>query len=320
MLDPHQLKVFIAAAEELNFTRAARQLHMSQPSVTQHIRALEAHFGVPLFNRKGRRLELSEAGMALLPLARQLITVANRTDEVMELVRGDIHGSLTIACSTTPGKYILPVLLADFMRLHPRVSATCNVTPRPQALQMLTSGEVNFALSSDPQEFDSNVEFQHVLSDRVLLLAPADHPWARRGKIGVQELRYAPFVVREESAGTFRVVRAALARRGINISDLRVVLRLGNSEAIAIAVQEGLGVGFVSSTVVHHVANDRRAVVIAIDDFDVHQDIYIGRHKLLPDSRIQNAFWDYLKNEGAEQVRALQKRYNFDCQPTNHQG
>ena len=133
MLDAHQLNVFLVAAESLNFTVAARELHMTQPSVSQHIRELERHFGTRLFLRLGRRLELTDAGEALVPLAREMSALSIRIDERMESLRGEVYGHLTIGCSTTPGRYLLPGLLASFLRRHPKVEATCQVSSRQRA-------------------------------------------------------------------------------------------------------------------------------------------------------------------------------------------
>ncbi len=306
MLDSHQLNVFLTAAETLNFSRAAELLHMSQPSVTQHIRSLEQHFGTTLFFRKGRQISLTEAGIALLPLARQMVAVSLRTDEIMDQIKGEVQGNLVIGCSTTPGKYILPVLLADFMRRHPRVNASCSVTARAQALQMLENGEVKFALSSNPEEFSSNVEFRKLIDDPITLLVPKNHEWAARGQIRLEELMSERFIMREETAGTYRTVRNALARHGHNINDLRIILTLGNSEAIAIAIQEGIGVGFVSQMVVERMTSEQ-AVPVKIHNLEIYQEIYIGRNRRFAEGRLQSAFWDYLINQAQPVIQRLSR-------------
>lgn len=292
MIDPDQLNIFLIAAETLNFSRTAERLNLSQPSITQNIHALEKHFGAPLFERAGRRLVLTEAGLALIPLARQMVAVSHRTDVLMEALKGDIHGHLHIGCSTTPGKYILPVMLAEFMRQHPRVQATCNVTSRSQAMQALEQGHVSIAFSSTPDEFNENIEFRKFISDPVVLITPPNHPWATLGEIDVEELKKMPLIMRESTAGTYRVVRLGLAQLGVNIEALRVILTLGNSEAIAIAVQQGLGVGFISRMVIQHILPGSVSI-IKVKGLELRQDIYICQHRLHPMLRVQAAFWDF---------------------------
>lgn len=304
LLDPHQLVVFLAAAECLNFSKAAERLGMSQPSVTQHIQALELHFDNPLFLRKGNRLALTEAGQALIPLARQMVAVSRRTGEVMEALKGEVQGSLVIGCSTTPGKYILPVLLAEFMRRYPRVQVTCNVTSRAHALQMLEDGRVHLALSSSLDEFSGNIEFRKFVSDPVVLIVPRGHRWDGVESIPPRQLQGERFIFREETSGTYRVVRSGLAKAGVNINDLPTILTLGNSEGIAISVQEGMGAGFVSRIVYKRIVENQVGIV-KLQDVDLTQDIFIGRNRYTPSPRVQTAFWDFILDENNEIVKNL---------------
>jgi DNA-binding transcriptional LysR family regulator len=292
MLDPDQLRIFLVAAQTLNFSKAAEQLHMSQPSVTQHIQLLEAHFNTPLFIRSGRRVVLSDTGLALIQLARQMVSLSLRTDAIIDSLSKQIHGQLTIACSTTPGKYLLPVLLADFLQKYPMVQARCDVHPRSLAVELLEKGKVHFAVSNSLAEFDQNIEFQKFLSDPVVLIAPLSHPWALRGEIEPEELLSSRFIFREEASGTFRSIRAGLANLGININDLQTNLTMGNSEAIAIAVQSNVGVGFVSQMVVKHMVEGRVAI-IRVRGLEICQDVYLCRHRFQPFGSLQNAFWEF---------------------------
>jgi DNA-binding transcriptional LysR family regulator len=292
MLDAHQLNVFLTAAELLNFTAAARQLHMTQPSVSQHIQALEQHFQTELFIRKGRQMVLTDAGEALVPLARRLVDWSVRIDETMESLRGEVYGHLKVGCSTTSGKYVLPFLLTSFMRRHPQVTASCQVKPRHEAVSDLCDGLVHLALAS-PTEFCSTVEFRRFISDPIRLIAPLDHPWAHRGVIDPDELLDADFIMREEGCGTYEVASNGLAGIGLSVDDLRIVLTLGNAEAIALAVEEGLGVGFVSQIVITRLVSGRVAP-IKVRGLSMQQDVYIGRNTSLPGTTAQNAFWDFV--------------------------
>jgi DNA-binding transcriptional LysR family regulator len=292
MLDAHQLNVFLTAAETLNFTAAARQLHMTQPSVSQHIQALEQHFQTELFIRKGRQMVLTDAGEALVPLARRLVDWSVRIDETMESLRGEVYGHLKVGCSTTSGKYVLPFLLTSFMRRHPQVTASCHVKPRREAVADLCDGLVHLALAS-PTEFCSPVEFRRFISDPIQLIAPLDHPWAHRTLIEPDELMDGDFIMREAGCGTYEVAAQGLAEIGVPVDDLRTVLTLGNSEAIALAVEEGLGVGFVSQIVITRLVAGRVAPV-RVRGLSMHQDVYIGRNTNLPGTTAQNAFWDFV--------------------------
>lgn len=309
MLDAHQLNVFLVAAETLNFTEAAQKLHMSQPSVSQHIQSLEQQFGLTLFNRAGRHLELTDAGTALVPLAREMVGRSIQIKETMESLKGDVYGHMLVGCSTTPGKYVLPHLLAEFHRHHPRVRVTCQVAPQKTTLQMLCDGEVHFALASEYLISSKDVEFRQFMTDPVILLCPLDHPWAARQEIAPAELRDADFIVREENSGTRNAVRMALEAHDLAEDELNVLLTLGSSEAIAIAVQEGIGVGFVSSMVYTRLVENRVATV-RVRGMSIEREIYIGRNTRIPASAAQAAFWGFIATQktvplGGPQVAAI---------------
>jgi DNA-binding transcriptional LysR family regulator len=293
MSDTHRLHVFLVAAETLNFSEAARQLHMTQPSVSQHIQALEQQFDQPLFYRYGRYVELTEGGRRLVTLARDMVVCWARIEEEMETLKGEVTGHLVVSCPTTLAKYILPQLLVQFHRSYPRVSITSQMSSQEQSLEMLCNGELHFALASTPHTCHSDVEFRRFMVDPVQLIAPLSHPWATRGEIEPEELYDADVIMREAGSGTRSAVREALATVGIHENDLRTFLTLCNSEAIALAVQEELGVAFVSQFVVSRLVAGKVAT-IRVTGLDIRREIYFGRHTRRPATMAQTAFWQYI--------------------------
>jgi DNA-binding transcriptional LysR family regulator len=286
----------LVAAETLNFTQAGQRLHMTQPSISQHIQSLEAHFEMQLFARNGRTLELTEAGLALLPMAKQAVELSQHIDESMESLKGKICGHLLVGCSTTPGKYILPQILARFHRDFPDVRVTCQVSPQTEALRLVAEGDVHFALFSMHRETYADVEARPYMCDPIALITPLDHPWAQRGEIEAEELIEGNFIMRESTSGTFNAVREALAQLGVNIGDFHTIITLGNAEAIALAVQEGIGVGFISRMVIDRLCSQGVAIV-RVRDLDICREIYIGRNIRRPASSAQAAFWNFLTTQ-----------------------
>jgi DNA-binding transcriptional LysR family regulator len=293
MLDIHQLNVFLVAAETLNFTQAAQRLHMTQPSVSQHIQSLERHFDNTLFVRSGRNIELTDAGIALVAQAREAVALSIRIEESMASLKGNVFGHLIVGCSTTPGKYVLPQLLARFHNRYPEVRITCQVTSQNRALDMLCDGNAHYALCSMDSDYSPEIEFEKFLRDDVVLVAPLSHPWALRGEIDPEELCGADFILREEGSGTFTAVQQALAEVGIAMHELHTLLTLGNSEAIAMAVEEELGVGFVSEMVADKIGDGRLARV-TVNHLDISRDIYIGHNTRRPATVAQTAFWNFI--------------------------
>ena len=305
MLDTHRLRVFLIAAETLNFSVAAKRLHMTQPSVSQHIQALEQQFGTELFVRSSRRLCLTEAGAILVPMAEKMVAMAMHAQEVMSNLKGEVHGHLQVGCSTTPGKYILPKLLSKFIQLYPQVQATCQVHSRQEALKQLSQSKVHLALAST-HEFDKDCEFHKLYEDKIVLIAPLDHPWSKNGTADLDELLDARIILREDESGTYSVVKQGLENAGMHIEGLQPALTLSNAEAIAMAVQEGLGVGFVSEVVVSRLVAGKVATVYVKGLSErLRQDIYIGRNMLQPSTIAQKAFWDFVTSPANKIDKAI---------------
>lgn len=298
MLDTHRLNVFVTAAETLNFTHAARELSISQPSVSQHIQELEHHFGLPLFVRRGRILSLTDAGETLLPLAREMVFLSIGIDEKMESLKGDVYGHLLVGCTTTPGRYILPGLLATFLQKHPKVEATCHVSPRKEAVELLCKGDLHLALAG-ARDFDREIEYCRFMSDPIILIVPADHPWAELGVVKAEDLLEADFIMREEGSGTRATLAEGLDAIGLALDQLHTVLTLGSSEAVALSVQQGIGVSFISRTVVERLVPEG-VVAVSVEDLELAQDIYLGRQPRRPATTAQAAFWEFVTSPDSE--------------------
>lgn len=296
MLDTHQLNVFLVAAETLNFTQAARLLHMSQPSVSQHIQSLEQSLGQSLFVRAGRHMELTDAGRALAPLAREMVERSVRIEETMKSLEGEVHGRLLVGCSTTPGKYILPQLLANFHHEYPLVRVSCAVTSQERAFDLLCDGEVHVAMVSEPYMSSRTVDTRRFMADPVILIVPLDHPWALRGELDPEDLFDGEFIFREEGSGTEITVRNGLAELDVAVEDLETLLVLGSSEAIALSVKEGIGVGFVSQIVYTRLV-DGQVAPVHVRGLEMIREIHIGHQSRKPATLAQNAFWDFISQE-----------------------
>ena len=293
-LNVNQLNVFLAAAETLNFTQAAQRLQVSQPSVSQHIQALEEHFGLPLFLRSGRNVELSDAGMTLMTMAREMVYLAQHIEEKMASLKGDVHGHLMVGCSTSTGRYALPKLLAAFHNQYPHVQATCHVASQAEALEMLAQGKTHLSLASNPGVYP-DLEFRKFAQERVILIVPQDHPWAAKGKVTVQELVEADFILPCETVETHAAIREALAKLDFSIYQLNTLMTLGSLEAIALSVHEGLGVSFVPEMIYDRLVRGK-VVPVQVKDLDVELTIFLARNTRRPATAAQDAFWEFSKH------------------------
>jgi DNA-binding transcriptional LysR family regulator len=182
------------------------------------------------------------------------------------------------------------------------VSVTCQVNTQAQAMDMLINGDLHFTLAGFEHITCSTIEKIIFLTDRIQLIVPANHPWTLREKIQIDDLFSGQFILREQDSGTFQTVQEALVSHGKNIEELNTVMTLGNSEAIALAVKEGLGVGFVSESVIDTL-NNQGIQVVEVGNLEISREIYFNRNSQYPYSRAQNAFWDFLNEINPNEIK-----------------
>ena len=294
MLNIHQLNVFITAAETLNFTVTAKRLHLTQSSVSQIIKTLESQLEVELFKRKARTIKLTDAGNMLLPMAREIVEGSIRAAERMELMKKEVHGHIIVGCNTAPGKYVLPILLSKFNEEYPLVRFTCTVLPQDLTLIQLAQGDIHFAFTNISDMNQGTTEIQLYLQEPLVLIVPNGHAWTELDQIEPEQLFEERFIMREPNSGTYRAVKSGLGELGIDIAKLNVFIEMGTSEAIALAVQQGLGVGFISHMIVRKICQDNVSIV-KIRGLEILQNIYFGRQTVQPASCGEVAFWNFIR-------------------------
>jgi DNA-binding transcriptional LysR family regulator len=306
VLDVYELNIFLTAAETENFSEAARHLSLTQPAVSMQIRSLEKKLGVPLFHRAGRSLALTEQGRVLTSLARDMVNHAIQVEEEIESLKGEVVGHLKIGCSTTTGKYFLPHLAARFRRRYPGVQMTIHNFSRDIVLEGLCEGTVQLAVVSFPPTC-KDVDYRHFFTDHVVLIVPVDHCWAQRDIIALEELREIDFILRDHQSGTREEVETALEKAGLNISDLKVVMEIGNSEAISMSVEEGIGAAFVSRTVARRGIELGRIKEVSVAGLSLKREVFIAHSLRHPSTRAQTEFWGFVQepeNETLLQIAA----------------
>jgi LysR family transcriptional regulator, transcriptional activator of the cysJI operon len=244
-LENFRLTVFRKVAEQLSFRKAAEELYLTQPAVSQQIKALEEDLGVALFDRSGSRVSLTPAGTALLQYAEQSSRLLQEARHAVAGFSGTQSGALTLGASTTIAQYVLPGLLSQFCTAHPRVSPSLASGNTEEIVTAVEEGRIALGFIEGPPR-SRDLALTPFLDDELVLLAPAAHQWAERTAITPQDLARAPLLMRERGSGTRHIVELAFERHHIPRSSLHVVMELDSTEAIKSAVEAGFGVGFVS--------------------------------------------------------------------------
>ena len=243
-IENFRLVVFRAVAHHLSFSRAAEELLLTQPAVTQQIKALEEEFGVPLFHRAGGHIALTPGGTALLPFAQQIHELSRQAIAAVADAYGQLAGELSVGASQTIAQYLLPTFLAGFLERNPQVRITARSGNTDQMLAALVSGEIQLALLEGPEQ-RTDVHIEPFMEDHMVLVVPSSHEWAGQ-QISLDQLKAEPLLTREFGSGSRRVVEQALACAGLKSKDLTIRMQLDSTEGLLNAVEAGLGVTFVS--------------------------------------------------------------------------
>jgi DNA-binding transcriptional LysR family regulator len=295
MINIPELKVFVMAAEELNFSRAAQRLHLSQSAVSQNIQSIERTYGVELFVRHGRSVQLSEAGQSILPMAREVLNSARLMEDALINAKGDVTGEMNIGCATTSGRYFLPNLLAVFQRDFPHVRVRVSLMKRQAVVDGLLDQTLNLGVVGrcvDHRE----IECQPLFTDRIIMIAPIQHPWTTLGHpVKPADVLEQPFISREHSSGTYEELFDNLRARGIDPDNLNVVMELGDAEAVQMAVEKGVGITFISEMMAARSLALGRVKKVEIEGLNITQPVYLARHVSGLFTRAEAKLWEFVQ-------------------------
>ncbi|MEO5362035.1 MAG: selenium metabolism-associated LysR family transcriptional regulator [Magnetococcus sp. DMHC-8] len=242
-----RLRVFYAVARHLSFTRAAEELDLTQPAITFQIRQLEDHFGTRLFDRHHNRISLTEVGRAVFDHAERILELYHETEKTVHEMTGVTSGLIKLGASTTIGEYFLPTILSGYHERFPGVKVRMTVHNTSMVVRKLEDATIDLGMVEGPVN-NSNLLVAPCMDDELVVILSPRSPLAEWTEIPLSRLAAIPFVSREEGSGTRAVVEALLSQTGHPYHRLNMVLELGSTEAIKVAVESNIGFGIVSST------------------------------------------------------------------------
>src|SRR5215470_9867797 len=269
----HQLRIFHAVAEHGSYSRAAAALYLSQPGVSLQVKALEKSIGLPLFEKVGRTLHLTEAGRELLTYSERIFALLDETRLVMEELGGGRRGTVKVAASTTAGIYIVPPALGAFHREYPGVKLTLDVLNRLTVQKRLLDNEVDMAVMGLIEDAH-DLEVAEFVPNELVVIASPRHPLARHKNIPVQELASETFLLREAGSGTRIDTQRLFEARDIN---LHVGMELRSSGAIKQAVAADLGIAVMPLAALELELIAGRLSVLDVVGFPVHRHWSLAR-------------------------------------------
>jgi DNA-binding transcriptional LysR family regulator len=291
MINLHQLRIFQAVATHRSYTRAAEALYLSQPAVSLQVRALERAIALPLFEKSGRSLRLTDAGRELLTYSDRIFALLDETKLVLEELSGARRGLVKVAASTTAGIYVVPTALGGFHRMNPDVKLTLDVVNRITVQEHLLNDEVDMAvmgLIEDAQD----LEIERFLPNELVVIAPPNHRLAGRTDIPLEELVEETLLLRETGSGTRTDVERMFSGRDI---PLHVGMELRSSGAIKQAVTAGLGVSVMPESAIELEIKLDRLITLDVEGFPVHRYWYLVRRAGRHLSATADALWNYFR-------------------------
>ena len=274
MIENFKLKVFRVVADNLNYRRAADELHITQPAVTAQIRSLEESLGIALFDRVGRETKLTVAGATLLQYVRKIEAVTN--DAIAALAPfGGLEGvELSVGASHTIAVYLLPALLPYLLQEWPKLGVHVVSGSTNDVLQALTLHQIGIALIEAPAH-RPDLKIESFGEDELTLIVKPDHHWAMKPSISAVELVQEPIILREIGSGMRRFVEAYFEQNGIPRQQLQTFLDINSTEGIISAVEAGLGIGFVPSLALEKALKLGTVKAIRLDNGPIRRELSI---------------------------------------------
>ena len=289
-----QLKVFEAVARNLSFSRAAEELHLTQPAVSTQVKKLTDHAGVTLFEQLGKKIFLTPAGVEMLHAGRLIIQQFEEVEEAMARFKGIGGGTLNVTVISA-GDYFLPALLVEFARRNPGVNLNFGVCNREELLDQLTHNATDLAIMVRPP-LDLDTVNEPFAPHPYVVVAAGAHPLATKKHIRVSRLVREPFVVREKGSDTWNSMEEGF---GDHLADLNIAMEIKSTETVKQAVIAGMGISFLSAHTISRELQSGSLAVLDVQGFPLMLNWYVVHRKNKRLTPVAQAFRSFLMNDSA---------------------
>lgn len=297
-----QLQVFVEAAERLSLARVAERLHLTPSAVSFQIKQIEAQAGFALFERVGRKVALTDAGLLLLGYARLVLRSLQDADQAMTDLKGLTGGQVRLGLVST-SKYIVPHIIARFRAVVPGVTVHLSEGNRSRVLGLLTSGAIDLAVMGRPPE-GADVVAQRFARHPSVIVAPAGHPLGRTPSLPAAALAQEPFVVREDGSGTKAMADQFFKEQGFTPPTVMVS---SSNEMIKQAVIAGMGLALISQHTVSLELALGLLATLPVEGFPLMRSWYIVQRRTLPLLPVQARLRSFLIEVGQTVIEDISR-------------
>jgi len=296
-MNERKLRIFYEVSKELNMTKAAEKLYVSQPSISQAINDLENDLSVKLFDRIGKRLYLTYEGEIFLNYTRRILNIYDEAVKVIKEMNTLKRGKLKIGASTTIGIYILPDIIGSFSKIYDNIDISIIIENTENIVKLIEENKIDVAFVEGPPHSDE-IEIQKFCDDELVFITSKTHPWVKSKKILQSDIVKEKIILREKGSGTREVFMAALKQKSI---DCNIFMELGHTEAIKKAVEAGLGISCISKRCVKDEVNYGKLMISSIEGLKIKRDLYVIHHKDKYISNTISTFWKFAKEKTKNQ-------------------
>jgi len=294
-VDLWQLKVFCKVVDLGSFSKAGKAIHISQPTVSSHVKDLESHFGVQLLDRLARKTVPTKAGELLHGYARRLLSLYDEAETAMAEYQGIRRGTLHIGGSTIPGGYLLPSIIGDFASHYPEISIYLEIGDTHGIIEKVAAGEVELGVVGAKSN-QKNITQTKLIEDVMRLVVPANHKWADRSRIHFNALKREPFIAREPGSGTLSSINLSLQKKGLSTDSLKIIARMGSTQAIRQGIKSGAGISILSTIAVREDVNQGTLRMLNIEGLNLQRSFYLTLQKQRSISPLGQLFIKFLRN------------------------
>jgi LysR family transcriptional regulator, low CO2-responsive transcriptional regulator len=290
----HQLQILEALARHNSFTRAAEELNLTQPTVSQQMKQLTKAIGLPLVKQLGKKLYLTEAGKAVLAASEAISDRLDQLESSLNDLKELTTGRLSLATTTT-AKYFVPRLLGSFHKQHPAIELKLNITNQSEVLARLARNEDDLYFTGRPPQ-DLDIELRPVLPNPLVVVAASDHPLAQEKQaISLKRMAEESFILRESGSGTRAIVEQFFTENRLN---LNMVMEMSSNEAIKQGIVGGLGISILSLHTLSLAVSGSPLTCLNVEGFPIQQRWYAVYPKGKQLSHAAQMFLDFLLNDG----------------------
>jgi DNA-binding transcriptional LysR family regulator len=293
-MEDHKLKVFCTVAETKSFSKTSEIIHLTQPAVSLQIQALEELYETKVFDRSSSSINLTPAGEILYRYAKDILSLYAELEKEIGKITGLIRGSITIGASTTIGNYLLPSVIVDFKKTHPKIKINVLIGNTKRVLDLLNSGVIDLGLV-EGETSRHKIKSEELITDELVFIVPPFHAWAKKKVVSILEITKEPFILREDGSGTRQMIEKYLTSYSIKISDLRISLVLGGTESIKQAVENGMGISIISRWAARKEVKYGTLKLIVPKEERILRDFSLIMPKNAVISHAVNEFLSYLK-------------------------